>query len=266
MHYAPAVPIEERALVFPSDATPHRDDSATPIGDDGGQQVYGKVDIVHRLAERFGYRRYLEIATGTTGNFYHLIDRGRFADCRRLLYNIPANFSDGAPIDYWSPSFDISAPLAALAAEDRRFDVMLVDPYHTYQASRRDLEAALRLLAPGGAIVVHDCLPPSEDIATPEFKPGPWCGVTYKAYLDFVLAHRELRYVTVDTDFGCGVVRKSAPSIAARMGRLRRRAESAAWRRCDDDYGAAWRCFAAHQASLLNLIEVETFLAGRDGL
>jgi hypothetical protein len=252
--------------VFPAETTPHRDDSAAPAADSAAPRACHKVDIVHALAERFGYRRYLEIATGTTGNFYHLIDRGRFADCRRLLYNIPANFSDGSPIDYWSPSFDISAPLAALAAENRRFDVMLVDPYHTYEASRRDLEAALTLLAPGGAIVVHDCLPPSEAIATPEFKRGSWCGVTYKAYLDFVLAHRATRYVTIDTDFGCGVVRKSAPSIPALIRRLWPRAEIAAWRRCGDDYAAAWRCFTAHKTSLLNLIEVETFVAGRDGL
>ena len=31
---------------------------------------FGKVDIVHHLADRYAYRRYLELATPTTGNYY----------------------------------------------------------------------------------------------------------------------------------------------------------------------------------------------------
>ena len=31
---------------------------------------FGKVDIVHLLADRYAYRRYLELATPTTGNYY----------------------------------------------------------------------------------------------------------------------------------------------------------------------------------------------------
>jgi Methyltransferase domain len=228
--------------------------------------VYGKVDIVHRLAERFGYRRYLEIATSTTGNFYHLIDRSRFDDCRRLLYNSPPDFSDGYPIDYSSQTLEISGPLAAIAAEGRRFDIMLVDPYHTYKTSRRDLEASWTLLERGGAMVVHDCLPPSENIAQPDFTPGPWCGVTYKAYLDFVLAHPGVRYAAVDTDYGCGIVRKSIPSCAALLRRYRQRREIAEWRRLGDDYSAVWRFFEAHRKSLLKVIDVNAFLDGRDGL
>jgi SAM-dependent methyltransferase len=231
-----------------------------------GTPSYSKVDIVHRLAERFGYRRYLEFATGTTGHFYRLIDRGRFDECRRLLYNAPPDFADGLAVDYRSADFGISAPLAAIARERRRFDVILVDPYHGYRESRRDLEAALELLTPGGALVVHDCLPPSAELARPDFQKGDWCGVTYKAYLDFVIAHPELRYVTVDTDYGCGIVRKSAPSVMSRLRRSLRWRQFARWRGFGNDYAAAWRYFATHQKTLLDLIDVDAFLAGRDGL
>jgi hypothetical protein len=53
--------------------------------------------------------------------------------------------------------------------------------------------------------VVHDCRPPREEIAGPEYIPGEWCGVTYKAYVDLVVAGN-LSYLTVDTDCGCGVI------------------------------------------------------------
>lgn len=231
-----------------------------------GSASFGKTDIVHALAARFGYRRYLEFATSMTGHQYRRIDRGRFEECRRLLYNTPDDFADGLPIDYRASGFDIAIPLAAIAREGRRFDVILVDPYHEYRQSRRDLESALALLAPGGALVVHDCLPPDEEVAQPHFREGAWCGVTYKAFVDFVIAHRELRYVTVDTDYGCGIVRKAAPSLRARISRARRSGEFADWIGFGDDYAAAWRYFAVHHKSLLDLIDVDAFLARRDGL
>jgi hypothetical protein len=222
------------------------------------------VDIINRLAARFGYRRYLEFATGTTGHEYRRIDRSRFAECRRLLYNVPEGFDDGMPIDYRAAGLDIASLLNAIGGA--RFDVILVDPYHAYAQSRRDLEAALALLSSGGALVVHDCLPPSEALAGPEFQPGFWCGVTYKAFIDFVAANPELRYVTVDADYGCGVVRKAAPLLPARSPRSARRRVFARWTGFGDDFAAAWRYFAAHRASLLNLIDVDAFLADRDGL
>lgn len=225
---------------------------------------FGKMDIVNRLGQRFGYRRYLEIATGTTGNEYWRLDRSRFAECRRLLYNVPESFDDGMPIDYRAAGLDIAAPLAALGGA--RFDVILVDPYHAYAQSRRDMEAAFAMLASGGALIVHDCLPPSEAVADPEFQPGSWCGVTYKAFIDFVAAHAELRYVTVDADYGCGIVRNAAPLLPARIRRFLRRRVFARWGGYGDDFAGAWRYFADHRAALLNLIDADAFLAGRDGL
>jgi len=75
-----------------------------------------------------------------------------------------------------------------------------------------------------------------------------------------------LRHVTVATDYGCGIVRKVAPSISGRFHRLRHRAKFARWTGFGEDYAAAWHYFAAHQKPLLNLIDVEAFVAGRDGL
>ena len=224
-----------------------------------------KVDVVHHLSECFGYRRYLEIATRSTGNAYQLIDRGRFDRCQRLLYNAPPDFDDGLPIDYRASGFDIAAPLAA-AREAGWFDIILVDPYHTYAESRRDLDAAFALLRPGGAVVVHDCKPPSEAAALPHYRPGEWCGVTYKAYLDFVLARTDLRYLTVDTDYGCGVVRKAPVPLHRRLeipfGRRRRfRAAAARWNGFGNDYAAAWRYFEANNPLLLNLISVSAFIS-----
>lgn len=227
--------------------------------------VFGKMDIINRLAARFGYRRYLEFATSSTGHEYGRIDRTRFNECRRLLYNTPRDFDDGMPIDYRTAGFDVAPLLEAIGSA--RFDVILVDPWHTYGESRRDLEAALALLEPGGALVVHDCLPVREEIAQPQPRDGEWCGLTYKAFVDFVAARPQLSTVTVDTDYGCGIVRAVAPPLWARLRRAVRRRTFRRWADLgDDDYAAVWRYFTVNRVTLLNLVGVDAFLAGRDGL
>ena len=39
---------------------------------------------------------------------------------------------------------------------DQRYDIILVDPYHDYACSLRDLEAAFGLVEPAAYLVVHD--------------------------------------------------------------------------------------------------------------
>jgi hypothetical protein len=230
-----------------------------------GRAPLGKMDIVHHLMKRFGYRRYLEIATATTGLCHAEIDRDSLAVCRRLLYNLPPNFSDGLPIDYAFSGLDIAAGLAALSAERPRFDIIFVDPFHAYAPSRRDIESAFAMLDPGGALVVHDCRPADAALADPQFQVGEWCGVTYKAYLDVVLGRTDLRYLTVDTDYGCGVIRKKAMPlrrrIAAALGLDPDRNIVREWRSFGDDYAAAWRHFDANVAPLLRLVTPAAFLS-----
>ena len=134
---------------------------------------FGKVDIVHHLADRYAYRRYLEIATPTTGNYYAVIDRTRFDDCRRLMYRCPAEFDDGLAIDYRCPGLDIGAALAAIATLPPPLRPHAGRPVPRLPDSARDLAAAFALLEPGGAMVVHDCLPPDETLAGPEFRGAP---------------------------------------------------------------------------------------------
>ena len=95
-----------------------------------------------------------------------------------------------------------------------RFDLVFVDPFHTYACSLRDIVYALQLIKPEGIVLIHDCDPPKEEIAGPEFRHGDWCGVTYAAYLDLLLQAADLQYVTVDTDYGCGIISKiSRPGL-----------------------------------------------------
>jgi hypothetical protein len=232
---------------------------------------YSKVDLINELSAIYGYRKYLEICTPTTGGMYSGIDRARFSTCHRLMYRCPAEFNDGLPIDFRSSNLDISDCVKTIRARELKYDVILVDPFHEYEPSARDLREAVDLLNPAGTIIVHDCFPRDAAIAGPEYIVGAWCGVTYKAYLDFLLASNSLLFCTVDTDYGCGVIRRNVSlsafqRIARRASRMMtrddRRRVVEQWMRAGNDYDATFRLLQACSKPLLNLVTVDEFLTG----
>lgn len=162
-------------------------------------QEWNKAHLINHLVEVHGYRHYLELCTFSTGRRYGEIDRSQLQTCVRLMYRCPDGFEDGLPTDYRSNTFDIGESLKKIRDEDRRFDIALVDSWHEYETSWRDLVEGFLLIREGGTLVVHDCLPPRPEIAVPTYIPGEWCGVGYQAYVDFISERRDLAVYTVNT-------------------------------------------------------------------
>jgi hypothetical protein len=230
-----------------------------------------KMDLINELAAIHGYRSYLEICTPTTDTLYGDLDRGRYSLSHRLMYRWRDQFDDGMAIDFRSSSLDSGEGASAIRASGNTYDVILVDPFHEYEASAQDLREACKLIKPTGTIVVHDCNPEEEALVTPQYRDGSWCGLTYKAYLDMMLESVRLQSCTVDTDHGCAIIRRRPL-----MSRLRLIASRALgpigggnrsrllreWRRVGKDDAAAFRLLKAQTKSLLNLVTVEEFLAG----
>ena len=127
-----------------------------------------KMEIVGHLAARHGFSRYLELCTATTGRLYARLDRNVLTTAHRLVYNCPADFDDGLGVDFRAAGFDIGRCLAEIRARGLRYDIILVDPFHDYACSWRDLAAAFALVEVGGFLVVHDCLPENRAMAAPE--------------------------------------------------------------------------------------------------
>lgn len=100
-------------------------------------------------------------------------------------------------------------------------------------------------------MVVHDCSPPDEALTSPDFVPGEWCGLTYEPISISCWRAATLRYLTFDTDYGCGVVRKLKPRAAGfppcrsrQSGGERARVVVRAWLALGYDHRATWRLFA----------------------
>jgi GT2 family glycosyltransferase len=252
-----------------------KDDPAGPLRQGiAAALAWSKVDTIHALAAPDAASRYLEICTPTTGNQYAEIDRSRFAVCHRLMSRCPDGYDDGFKIDFRSADNSIGGCVAEIARAGLSYDIILVDPWHEYGTSVAALEAALELLADGGTIVVHDCLPAAADEATPQYRPGAWCGVTFKAYVDFIAARPGLIYCTVDADYGCGLIRKlnwrdRLPALAkTAFHQLKPRPTPRIelfrkWRALGDNYAAAYRFLVANRVPLLNLCTADAFRAGQ---
>jgi hypothetical protein len=68
----------------------------------------------------------------------------------------------------------------------------------------------MRRLSPDGAIVVHDCSSPTEWHQRPAaaFVPGTdWNGTVWRALVRFRRMYPAIAVRTVDTDWGCAVIR-----------------------------------------------------------
>lgn len=190
-----------------------------------------KYEVVNAISRRFGYTSYLEICTPLTGFTYSLVDREQLTRRMRLMYACPPDYADGEPIDLRTEAESGESLLSGLMQAGRRFDLVFIDPAHSYANSICDLTFGLQLIRPGGTVVVHDCNPGNSALAQPDFRAGNWCGLTYAAFLDLVLGSKRLSYITVNTDFGCGIMSKDrrwrrfsrsrmAPSLAARWHAL----------------------------------------------
>jgi hypothetical protein len=215
-----------------------------------------KYEIARLLGKRYAYTSYLEVCTPTTGLTYSSVDKEQFSRRVRVMYLCPPGFSDGGQIDFSVESENGEELFEKLIRSGERFDVVFVDPYHTYSASLRDLVYGLQLVKPNGIVLVHDCFPPNEFAASPTFISGEWCGLTFAAYLDVILFKPEIQYFTIDSDYGCGVIYRAGEfpqfQYASKNSELIQQ-----WRMLSLQEKYAF--FEKHHHELLNLISTDEF-------
>jgi len=122
-------------------------------------------------------------------------------------------------------------------------DIIFVDGLHLREQVLKDVENALTHLNDGGTIVVHDCLPQEEWQQHRELIPGkPWNGDVWKAWAELRSSRADLSMYVVDTDWGCGVIRRGSQYLFP----------------APDEW--TWDFFQRHRNDLMNVVTVEEFL------
>jgi ABC-type uncharacterized transport system permease subunit len=120
---------------------------------------------------------------------------------------------------------------------------IFVDGDHRWPQALRDVLNSLKVLNPGGTIVMHDCKAPVKKHATSKHTTGLWNGTVWRAFSMLRITRPDLEMWTVDQDHGVGIVRRGTqePYVMHNVMEL------------THDY------YRHYMKAILNLVEFEEF-------
>ena len=160
-----------------------------------------KLEIIQKCLDRVkGDSTYLEIGVQNGDTFKQVKAAHKYGvDPVKLVDGVYEMTSDVFFTNY-APEF----------FQNRKVDVAFVDGLHTYEQSLKDVLNCLTHLADNGVIVVHDCNPPSEEIANPNVAVVPeWCGDVWKMVVHLIRYNsEELNMCVLNCDYGVGLITK----------------------------------------------------------
>ena len=221
-------------------------------------------DIINFLGRSYDLRSYLEICTPISDLTFSMVDPTWFSKKHRMVYRVHDESNDGQPCTFRTAaasSRELTEKIFASANREPEYDLILVDPWNTLEATREDLEGAWRLLRPNGFLIVRDCNPANQELANSVFQRGEWCGETYRAFIDFVAFRPDARFCTVDLHNGCGVIRKLGPSEGVPAYYDKLASVWLLWAAAADDAASRYRIFDEHRNALLRLSGSAEFVA-----
>jgi len=151
-----------------------------------------RTDIIQSLIDKIGAKKYLEVGVSAGENF-------REIKCDNKV-GVDPEPNTPATIHVTSDDF--------FKSNQEKFDVIFIDGLHHADQVYRDIANALLCLNDDGYIVCHDMNPELEQHQVIPFNGGIWNGDCWKAYVQLRQERDDLAMYVVDTDYGCGVIRK----------------------------------------------------------
>lgn len=153
-------------------------------------------EVINKLIEKNGYTSYLEIGVDNPNNCFNLIR------CQRKVGVDP---NRGGTIKDTSDGF--------FRANKEKFDIGFIDGLHHEEQVEKDILNLLKILNPGGAIVVHDLCPKSEIMQRVPRVVVEWTGNGWKAWAHLRATKKNLKMVVLNTDHGIGIIKKGRQSL-----------------------------------------------------
>jgi hypothetical protein len=95
----------------------------------------------------------------------------------------------------------------------QKYDIIFIDGLHLFEQVYRDITNSLNNLENNGIIVVHDCNPITEITQRRERASDSWHGDVWKAIVKLKIEESNINICTVDTDEGCGIIRKGSQTL-----------------------------------------------------
>ena len=207
-------------------------------------------EIVNHFIEKFGYKDYLEIGQQKGQCFREIL-----APNKEGLDPKPKD-TLGVKCKYHMTSDEFFEK----HSDGKMYDIVFIDGLHIREQVFKDVTNSLAHLRPNGTIVLHDCNPAEEwnqvtsenpadrahrRLCRGSNKNGDWNGDVWKAFLDLRRTRDDLKMFTVDTDFGCGVIRLGKQDLYVDAVEV------------PDMY--TWDYFEEKREKILNLISIDEF-------
>lgn len=85
-----------------------------------------------------------------------------------------------------------------------KVDVAFVDGLHEFRQALRDIINLEKFMSRRGIVFVHDCNPPTREHV--EVRKGSWTGDVWKVAYYLTTYRRDLRFYTLNCDWGLGVI------------------------------------------------------------
>lgn len=155
--------------------------------------TFDRTDLLNFLIYKYNYKNYLEIGVFYGDNFEKI-------ECQNKVGVDPGNNYKFISHNMTSDEF--------FNQNQNSYDLIFIDGLHVKEQVIKDIENGLKVLNPQGTIVLHDCLPYSEESQSPipYFVPI-WLGNVWEAFAHY-RQYPDLFMMTISTDFGLGLIKR----------------------------------------------------------
>lgn len=197
-----------------------------------------RYDIINALIKKFNYKSYLEIGTQMRHACFDKIE------CK---YKVCVDPDPKAKADHieTSDQFFASAKDTSVSFQKPKFDIIFVDGLHHWDQVIKDINNSLEFLSENGSIVVHDCNPKERIHQIVPRISKIWNGDVWIAWIKLRKERDDLDMFVVDSDYGCGVIRRGEQLSPIYM---------------DDKLDLNFGNFQNNRKKWLNLISIDEFL------
>jgi len=139
-----------------------------------------------------------------------------------------------------------------LTQTNKTYDLICLDSFHEINESISDFTLLTRFLNENGVLICHDCSPPTKSHAISKYVKGPWCGVTYAAFVLLAYSNPDWFYSIIDRDHGLGIVSKKQINFVKKIcnNQLQQMFLSIFFNNNDEGYDF----FKIHSNEMVNLI------------
>jgi hypothetical protein len=156
-----------------------------------------RTELINRLIKKYDYKSYLEIGVNTPAQpGYNWVG-----------IKIETKHGVDPNVD---TTYRMESDTFFSEHISQKYDIIFVDGLHLFEQVYKDIINSLENLNEGGVIVVHDCNPITEITQRRLRASDSWHGDVWKSIVKLRIENPELDVCTVDTDEGCGVIKKGS--------------------------------------------------------